>query len=130
MDLKYIHQELRKFNQLETSPGYEEDDLHRRLFELFVSLGGKIDAAEIANDDQVSGLKKARNLIVRIITLLQARTKRDLLYKLALWRRTAPNLDKPFGELSDLDAIAYSAYRDLVDLTGEHGVLTEFDRLR
>lgn len=57
-----------------------------------------------------------------------AENDRDLLFKLAFWRWANPTLGPSFDKLSSHDAVLYSLFRDLVDRTGEDGVLTEFDK--
>ncbi len=58
----------------------------------------------------------------------RADSARDLLYKLAFWRWSNPNLGARCGAMNSIDAVLYSAFRDLVELTGEEEVMTAFDR--
>jgi len=59
---------------------------------------------------------------------LPAANVRELLFKLAFWRWTRPDLGPAFDELNDGDAIVYSVFRDLAALADEDSAMTEFDR--
>ena len=61
------------------------------------------------------------------VACLPSRSLEDLAYKLALWRWTNPALVGEEPTLSKADAIAYSAFRDLVRLVGNYNLCKDED---
>ena len=65
---------------------------------------------------------------MRTAATLPARCTRDLLYKLALWRWDAADLDQPVEDMNRADAVLYSVFMDLVKMLGARDVLKDFDK--
>lgn len=106
----------------------QEDHLEK-LFNLFRQIDEVLaDCSGEQGDAKAAGLIEAQTVIIRTAAVIQARCKRDLLYKLALWRWDAPDLDKPLEEMSRSDAILYSAFCDLAKTLGDETVLKDFDK--
>lgn len=98
-----------------------------RIAELFQSWRRLENSISEAGQD-ADGLIDAQSLLMHTAALMQSKTPRDVLFKLAFWRCDAPDLDVPLGEMQRGDAVVYSAYRDLVHLTGATEVLTKLDK--
>lgn len=105
----------------------EGEEHLKKLFDLFRQIGDVLAGCE-EGDPKATGLMEAQTVVVRTAAAVPARTMRDLLYKLALWRWDAPNLDKPTDEMCRGEAVAYSAFRDLVKALGENDLLKDFDK--
>jgi len=108
-----------------------QDDHHEKLFEVFRQIDSAIAECESGNeaeDGRAASLIEAQTVIIRTAAALPARCMRDLLYKLAIWRWDAPELDQPVEEMGRADAIAYSAFLDLSKMLGERDVLKDFDK--
>jgi hypothetical protein len=108
-----------------------DDDHHEKLFDVFRQIDAAI--AECGSDDEAeqgraASLIEAQTVIIRTAAALPARCMRDLLYKLAIWRWDAPELDQPVEDMGRADAIAYSAFLDLSKMLGERDVLKDFDK--
>lgn len=107
------------------------EDHHERLFDVFRQIDEAISACskdDPASDDKAAGLIEAQTVVMRTAASLPARCMRDLLYKLALWRWDAADLDQPVEEMNRSDAIVYSAFLDLVKMLGERDVMKGFDK--
>ena len=111
----------------DAAPGPEGDDHLKKLFDLFRQIGDVLADCE-DGDARAAGLMEAQTVVVRTAAAVPARTMRDVLYKLALWRWDAPDLDKPTDEMCRGEAVAYSAFRDLVKALGENDLLKDFDK--
>lgn len=109
------------------APAPEGDEHLKKLFDLFRQIGAALADCE-DGDPKAAGLIEAQTVVVRTAAAVPARTMRDVLYKLAIWRWDAPDLDKPTDEMSRGEAVAYSAFRDLVKALGEDTVLKDFDK--
>lgn len=81
-------------------------------------------AADSACYDRVIDTQSA---IMRRAVAVKASSIKGVLYKLAMWRRDAPDLNVPLDELMRYDAIAVSAFRDLASLLGEEDILIQDD---
>ncbi|MGF1542975.1 MAG: hypothetical protein ACFB00_00430 [Parvularculaceae bacterium] len=100
-----------------------EDGAHARLFATYRNI-----ETRIRKDDQTaSALIAAQTFVMRNAASLPALTLEDLLYKLALWRWDAPDLDQPSDRMTRYDAVAYGAFRDFAAMMPTTPVLTEFD---
>jgi len=55
---------------------------------------------------------------MELVASVESKSMEDLAYKLALWRWDAPDIDATGACMSRGDLVAYSAFRDLVKLTG------------
>ena len=69
----------------------------------------------------------AQQVLMNTAACLPAKTYLDLVYKLAIWRWHRRDLENTLDEMSASDAIIYSLFRDLVEMTGNDAVLTEID---
>ena len=111
-------------------PDAREDHLEK-LFAVFRQIDEVLadctDAGEEA-DAKAAGLIEAQTVVMRTAALLPARTARDLLYKLAIWRWDAADLDQPLSDMNRNDAVAYSAFRDLAKMLDAENVLKDFDK--
>lgn len=96
-----------------------------REIELALDAHAAEDTGSIHNQAECNRLIEAQSMLMNSAALTSSSTFRDLLFKLSLWRWDAPELD---DQPQRSDAIALSVFRDLVDLTGETGVLTEIDK--
>ncbi len=107
-----------------------EEDHHEKLFDVFRQIDAAIaDSGSGADDEgKAASLIEAQTVIIRTAAALPARCMRDLLYKLAIWRWDAPELDQPTEDMGRADAIAYSAFLDLSKMLGERDVLKDFDK--
>ena len=111
------------------SPDAREDHLEK-LFNVFRQIDevlGDCAGPDDLGDEKAAGLIDAQTVVIRTAAALPARTYHDLLYKLALWRWDAPELDQPVDQMNRSDAIAYSAFRDLAEMLGVENVLKDFD---
>ena len=107
-----------------------EDDRHKRLFELFVAIEKALprqDGGNPAIETKADALTQTQCDIIYAAARLEAHLIREVLFKLALWRWMAPELDQPVENMQPCDAIAYSAFRDLAKILGEESTLNEFD---
>lgn len=107
------------------------DDHHERLFEVFRELDAAIAECEVGDEEsdaKATGLIEAQTVVIRTAAALPARCTRDLLYKLAIWRWDAPDLELPVEDMNRADAIAYSAFLDLSKMLGATDVLKDFDK--
>jgi len=60
---------------------------------------------------------------------IRADNDRELLFKLALWRWSAPNLPDPLAAMTRRDALMCSLFRDLAERIGEKSVAMPMDLL-
>lgn len=103
------------------------ENLFRKWREIEIAL----DAHAVEETDSIHSQAECNRLIEAPSTLMNSAamttstTFRDLLFKPALWRWDAPELD---DQPQRSDAIALSVFRGLVYLTGETGALTEIDK--
>lgn len=100
----------------------KRDSYLETLFNLFVVLEAE---GEDADTDATYDMQ---TVLLQTATQHPARNQRELLFKLALWRWDAPEMDQPLGAMSRYDAVAFSVFLDLVKLTGEDSVLKQVDR--
>lgn len=106
-------------------------DHHQQLFAVFQKIENALtqeknaDAPEAAT--RIERLIEAQTVVIRTAATLPARTTKDLMYKLALWRWDAPDLDKPVEDMHRADAIAYSAFRDLAVMLSDNSTLKDID---
>ncbi len=108
----------------------KEDHLEK-LFTVFRQIDnvlGDCAGPDELGDAKAAGLIDAQTVVIRTAAALPARSMNDLLYKLALWRWDAPELDQPIEDMNRSDAIVYSAFRDLVRLLSDTTVLKGFDK--
>ncbi len=110
--------------------GSERDDHHERLFEVFLKIDAELArcGAGAEAEDRSASLLDAQTVLMRTAASLPARSMRDLVFKLALWRWDAPELDRPIEEMTRADAVAYSTFRDLARILGDSSVLKEIDK--
>lgn len=107
------------------------EDHHEKLFNVYRQIDsvlGDCAGTDEEDDEKAPGLIEAQTVVIRTACALPARSLRDLLYKLALWRWDAPELDQPVEKMNRSDAIAYSAFRDLAKMLNETLVLKDFDK--
>lgn len=107
-----------------------QDDHHERLFELFRKLDRELAGCGSGSDadERSASLIEAQSVLMRTAASLPARSMRDLVFKLALWRWDAPELDRPVEQMTRADAVAYSTFRDLARLLCDDVVLKDFDK--
>lgn len=95
----------------------------KRLFNVWRDLHERLKSATV----DAEKLLDAQTSLMSMAAHLPARSVEDALYKLAFWRWDSNDLETEFSSLQRGDQIVYSAFRDLVTLTGESGVLTPAD---
>lgn len=110
------------------SPSEPQGNSHKELFELFVEIEkwlGDIssDRASSAAEAEADRMIEAQSKIMRAAAIKQADTPIDALFKLALWRWDKPDVDVALEDGRRADAVAYSAFRDLAQMTDEPSVL-------
>lgn len=103
---------------------------HKELFELFVEIEKWLgdtssDPACSAAEAEADRMIEAQSKIMRAAAVKQASTPRDILFKLALWRWDKADVDMALGDGRRADAVAYSAFLDLADMTDQQSVLIE-----
>ncbi|MEZ5891961.1 MAG: hypothetical protein R3C58_02260 [Parvularculaceae bacterium] len=132
MDVTVLRSEISAIQE-KVMPRIEmREEHHQKLFEVFrnieASLGELSAATDAESDARAEGLIEAQTVVVRTAATLPARTMKDLLYKLAIWRWDAPELDRPVETMTRSDAVAYTAFRDLAHMLGVTEVLKDFDK--
>ncbi len=130
MDVVSLRKEISDITDRSASRAGMIEDHHEKLFEVFREIDAAIGrCGEGADAEQkAAGLIEAQGVVMRTAATLQARSMRDLLYKLALWRWDAADLDQPVHDMNRADAVIYSAFLDLVKMLGERDVLKDFDK--
>lgn len=131
MDVVSLRKEISEIKEEAQPHLAASEGHHERLFEVFRQIDEAIGADNkdgSASDEKTAGLIEAQTVVLRTTASLPARCMRDLLYKLAMWRWDAADLDQPMEEMNRSDAVVYSAFLDLVAMLGERDVLKEFDR--
>ncbi len=126
MALMRLKEEITEIHD-ESAPHSDANEAHlEKLFNLFRQINATLAGKK--SDTEIEELHDAQTVVIRTAAALPARSPRGLLYKLALWRWATPALDKPAEDMNDCDALAYSAFRDLVKTLDESSVLTNFDK--
>lgn len=107
---------------------------HRELFELFLEIEKWL--GDVRNDapdshteaeTEADHMIEAQSRIMFAAAARKARTPRELLFKLALWRWDKTDVDSAIHDGRRADAIAYAVFRDLAEMTEEDSVLTTSD---
>ncbi|MCK5748805.1 MAG: hypothetical protein KAH44_21500 [Oricola sp.] len=131
MSVVSLKQEVSQIrSEADLNPDHPEDHL-KKLFDLFRQIEASLSNCtgdDAASEEKRSGLIDAQTVVMRTASVLPARSMSDLLYKLALWRWDAADLDQPLETMSRKNAIAYSAFRDLAKMLGDDTILTDFDK--
>ena len=131
MNVTCLNQEIESIQERAAPLVAERTDHHQRLFAVFQKIENALtqdpnsDPTEEAN--RIEALIEAQTVVIRTAAALPARTAKDLMYKLALWRWDAPDLDKPIEDMERADAIAYSAFRDLAVMLSDNSTLKDID---
>ncbi|WP_428407046.1 hypothetical protein [Hyphococcus sp.] len=130
MDVVSLRKEITEIREQAGPRAGMAEDHHERLFEVFREIDAAISRCSEGEDadDKAAGLIEAQGVVMRTAATLQARSMRDILYKLALWRWDAADIDQPVQDMNRADAIIYSAFLDLVKMLGERDVLKDFDK--
>ena len=125
-------------NQAESAESVEasdnpDDSMLGNIFsqwrQLDERLGSIQDNGQLeGSDEERAQLLYAQTVLMNTAAALPGKSYQDLLYKLSLWRRDAPELPSSVHEMERHESLVYSAYRDLVELTGNYFVATELDR--
>ncbi len=123
MDAVSLNENFQELTDLAVDAPEGEHSAHESLFAIYRDIESRLTA----DDDDADNLIATQSVVVRSAAMLPARTVRDVLFKLALWRWDAPNIDTPIDEMMPYEAAAFSALNDLVDLTAEAGVLKSGD---
>ncbi len=77
--------------------------------------------------DAVDDAVPAQTNLMELVASVESKSLEDVAYKLALWRWDAPDLDDPSAGMSRCELVAYSAFRDLVNLTGLESLMKPED---
>lgn len=124
MGAERVCREISILDEGSQAPSSVRENHHEALFDVF----RKIERDLSSGDKDRAALLSARDVLVRMSASLPARSPREILFKLALWRWTATNMDGPLDELDIHKAAALSAFRDLAAMLSETSVLKEADR--
>ncbi|MFC2951026.1 hypothetical protein ACFOOP_03755 [Marinicaulis aureus] len=132
MDIASLRKEITEIQEKALPQANLREDHHEKLFEVFRQIDSEIGRCtpenETENETRLTGLIEAQTIVLRTAASLPARCLRDLLYKLAMWRWDTADLEQPMEDLNRADAMAYSAFLDIVKMLGEHDVLKGFDK--
>ncbi len=131
MDIASLRKEIVEIQETARPHADMREDHHEKLFDVFRQIDAEIGNRNLEHDgtdERLASLIEAQTIILRTAASLPARCPRDLLYKLAMWRWDAANLDQPMEDMNRADAIAYSAFLDIVKMLGERDVLKDFDK--
>ena len=123
MDISRLQEEINDIRAKATPSPKKQDNHHEALFEIY----RRIEADLQPDDEKMDALIDAQTTIMRTASTLTASSTRDLLFKFALWRWDAPELDQPLHEMKRHDAVAYSVFCDLAAMLSEVSVLTDYD---
>ncbi len=130
MDITSLRKEIFEIQETALPHGDMREDHHEKLFDVFRQIDAELADCNLekgAADERIASLIEAQTVVLRTAASLPARCPRDLLYKLAMWRWDA-GLDQPMEDMNRADAIAYSAFLDVVKMLGERDVLKDFDK--
>ena len=111
----------------------ETGNFHEHLFRLYVQIEqafaamGSECADEQSLDEEADILLQTQTVIIDLATKLKAKTVRDAVYKLALWRWDSSSLEES-EDRKRAEEAGLSAFLDLVDIVGEHDALTAEDK--
>lgn len=115
-----------------------EPSLQKYLFKLWRSLDdemetlvklGSTSTVDMTEDlREIDDIIEAQDRIADVAFQSQASTFEGLLYKLALWRLDSPDFETMPLYADRKDCIVYSAFRDLVTITGVETVITTDDK--
>ncbi len=89
----------------------------------FIKLPHTQAEVEIHNNN----LFEAQERLMSTATTIRSKNDDHIAYKIALWRWDAPELDQRDGFIQRSDKVAYSAFKDLVRITGLHKLLRKQD---
>lgn len=126
---------IKEIDQLGITPSLQ-GGLHNNtletLYDLFIRSNAALGASatNVDNEEltiQTEDLMVAQATIIDLAAETKANTNDELLCKMALWRREAPELDLAAEEMTGADALAYSVFQDLIKLTGRLDMLTDYD---
>ncbi len=79
------------------------------------------------DESECDQIERLQSVILSTAAVLPGVSDRDILHKLAFWRWVAPELEDSLDRMLQYEAMAYSAFRDMVERTGETEVMTETD---
>lgn len=98
------------------------------MFFLWRLLQERLCATHSVGDDALADkITDAQAALMAFVAQQPAKTTEDVLYKLALWRWDSSDIAGEITALPPADQVLYSAFRDLVQMTGLRDVLTEED---
>lgn len=112
-------------NQLDPTPEIEQ------LFYTYSGLTKKLEECASCcscegSDERADELLAEQSEVIRQAVSAPTNIIREILFKITLWRWDAPDLEA-LNNLDRHNALAYSVFRDLVNLTGASNALTEDD---
>ncbi|MEM8799149.1 MAG: hypothetical protein AAGF15_03620 [Pseudomonadota bacterium] len=123
MDIAWLKREIEAIKSKGApQPVLIEND-HRTLFEMYRDIAFELET----EDGNAEGLESAQTALMQTSASRRAHTIHELLFKLALWRWDAPDLDIPMDQMTRYDAVAYSVFRDLAAMLCDTSVLTARD---
>lgn len=133
IDIKTHMTEIRdQFGQAGDAP---ENSL-AMLFHAFVKIEDLIDVMgqefeeDLPFQQALDYLLEEQSWVMRRAMAVKATNPKDVLYKLALWRRDSVEANLPFEEMKRGEAVVYSAFLDLADQLGGKDVVNSSDQLR
>ena len=105
----------------------------KHLFQKWQSLDDRL--SQIASkgilstedENECDHIMRAQSVIMNTAAIVPGRTYSDVLYKLAFWRWDSPELESSLDRMKSYESLAYSAFRDLIEITGDISVMNEVD---
>jgi len=107
-------------------------DSFRILFDLYAQaeatqhLNLDIQAEDI--EGQFDTLGQTQDILIELSASLTAKTMDDILFKMAMWRRHAAQIDPFDSDMTSDERLGYSVFRDLAQICQYDEVLTEQDK--
>lgn len=128
-----ILKELIQLDDLANQKNKDHKSCLKNLFEIFVKIEKALELAEESSNskelEEISGrLIDAQSHALQIASKVRASSAKDLLYKLALWRWDAPEINGEYTDLKRYEAVMYSTFLDLAIIVGDDDVLKRMDR--
>ncbi|MEM9170268.1 MAG: hypothetical protein AAGC56_11515 [Pseudomonadota bacterium] len=107
-----------------TDAGASDHDQIEKLFRIFIGMQQKLRP----DDEEADTVLTVQSVLLRTAATLSARTHREVLFKLALWRWDAIDANADIDAMTRDQAVAFSAFEDLAALLNEPSVRTLSDK--
>ncbi|MEQ8935103.1 MAG: hypothetical protein RIE56_04860 [Amphiplicatus sp.] len=109
---------------------YGQDEQKASQFESFFKLWLTLERRNCLAREEfeaVDDATPAQTNLMELVASVEAKSLEDIAYKLALWRWDAPDLDDSSVGMSRCELVAYSAFRDLINMTGLESLMKPED---